>query len=102
MSSAFGPVVAADYFAKCRLTTAASASDGVAAAAGAVAMSACLGGMGEGGAVPSITVVSSGNAQTRGRLVSGQDGNGGLAPFGLAALRFDGLPGISVPALAGG
>ena len=65
-------------------------------------MAACLGGRGEGGTVPSITVVPSGNAPMRERPVSGQDGNGGLAPYGPAALRFDGLHGLSVPALAGG
>ena len=93
MSSVLGRVVAADCSANCVLTTAAAASDVVVAAAIAVAMSVGLGGRGEGGAAPSITDVPYGNAPTRGRPVSGQDWNGGPAPYGLAALRFDGLHG---------
>ena len=92
MSSVLGRVVDADCSANCVLTTAAAASDVVAAADVVVTMSVGLGG-GEGGAAPSISVAPSSNAPTKGRLVSGQDVDGGPAPYGPAALRFDGLPG---------
>jgi len=102
MSSTLCRVVAADCSANCELTTDANAFDVVDVVAVGVAMSAGLGGRGEEGAASSIIDVPSGNAPTRGRHVSGQDGNGGPAPYGLAALGFDGLPGLSVPALASG
>ena len=41
--------------------------------------------------VLSITDELAGNAPRRGRLVSGKDCDGAPAPWGLAALRFDGL-----------
>ena len=68
----------------------------------AVAWSAKRGGRGEGGTVPPITDVPPGNSPTSGQDMSGQDGDVDHAPYGPAALRFDGLPGLSVLALAGG